>query len=99
MKDLHHLFQQSGDDQYPRFQDDEVHQVEEVVDHHDPHGEVVRLLQFALVPFEVDSAALLFDPLQFSLLVCDVELGEYSGEEEDEAGGSDTDAYPSVKEV
>ena len=85
--------------QYPRFQNDEVHQVEEVVDHHDPYGEVVWLLQFVLVSFEVDSAALPFNPLQFSFLLCNVELGEYSGEEENEAGGSDGDAYPSIEEV
>ena len=84
---------------YARFQNHEVHQVQEVVAHHDTHGPVVWLLQLAAVPLDVDSAALLFYPLQNSLLLRNVELLEYPGEEEDEAGRSDTDTDPSVKEV
>ena len=83
---------------YARFQNHEVHQVQEVVAHHDTHGPVVWLLQLAAVPLDVDSAALLFYPLQNSLLLRNVELLEYPGEEEDEAGRSDTDTDPSVKD-
>ena len=80
---------------HARFQNDKVDEVQEVVDHHHDDGQVVRLLQLGAAPLDVDSAALLLDPLQNPLLLRHVELLEDPGQEEDEAERPDPHADPS----